>query len=136
MRLFSVKRADYTMRAEMKIIGADILISVTGGDVPHIGTVTVWSKNEKIETIQFPSHSGRRHKDDLLAKIILEIISAALPGNCVITAGVHVDHISKVQILAASAMAEDLGNQIFQWLQENTMEADKPIYYKNDEQPR
>lgn len=32
--------AGYTMTAEAVFVGADLLIVLTGGDVPHLGTVT------------------------------------------------------------------------------------------------
>ncbi len=41
------------------------------------------------------------HKDDVLAQSLLAIIKDELPGNCVITSGVHVDHITNAQIHAS-----------------------------------
>ncbi|MBP1045009.1 amino acid decarboxylase [Enterococcus sp. BWM-S5] len=132
---FSVEMVGYEMKAELKRIGSDILILLTGGDTPHIGTVTVFSENDPASSFRFPSHSGRKHKDDVLAEIVLKIIQPALRGNCVITSGIHVDHITQEQIQAASKMASHLGTAILHWLQEHPAEAKEPIYYNANESP-
>ncbi|MGM0213742.1 amino acid decarboxylase [Enterococcus sp. AZ109] len=121
--------ADFTMSAEAKLIGADLLITLVGGDTHHIGTVTTWS-NKQIETIRFESHSGRFHKDDVLAEKILDIISPCLSGNCVITSGVHVNGINKEQIDASFEMAADLGQQLAEWLKETPFTFEAPVYKK------
>lgn len=92
---FSITEENYTMTADLKVIGQDLFIAVTGGDNPHIGTVTTLTKDSELQTVRFPSHDGRLHKDDVLAIRIGKIIQADLPGSCTITAGVHVNHISK-----------------------------------------
>ena len=37
---FSVTQENYTMDLEIFVIGKDLFVTVTGGDTPHIGTVT------------------------------------------------------------------------------------------------
>ncbi|EOH97649.1 hypothetical protein I588_01779 [Enterococcus pallens ATCC BAA-351] len=120
--------ADFTMSAEAKQIGRDLLITLTGGDTPHIGTVTTFSTKQQKETIRFESHSGRFHKDDVLAEKILEILTPFLPGNCVITSGVHVDGITPEQISASFDMAADLGQQLADWLKRTPFTSKDPIY--------
>lgn len=126
---FTVSQSGYMMQAEVKVIGPDLLITLTGGDAPHIGAVTAWT-NEEIETLRFPSHSGRRHKDDVLAEKILAVIAPALKGNCVITSGVHVNKITKTQIGASFEMAEALGRQVLLWLKEHPFTGAKPEWSK------
>jgi len=131
----SVRQADYTMEASVEVIGQDLFIAVTGGDSPHIGTVTTLTRTTETETIRFPSHHGRFHKDDILAKRIAMYIQGDLPGSCVITSGVHVDHISKMQIAVSSQMAADLGQQILDWLKHTEFNTADSIYYSKDEKP-
>lgn len=120
--------AGYTMTAEAVFVGADLLIVLTGGDVPHLGTVTAVADDMATETIRFHSHHGRYHKDDVLSTIIAEIIKEALPGHCLITAGIHVNDISDEQIKASANMAKDLGHQLLQWLQTTEISLPDTVY--------
>lgn len=80
-----------------------------------------------LQVQRFPSHDGRFHKDDVLADILIKKIQAKLLGNCVITAGVHVDHISKEQIDASFSMTEELAAELLLWLEEHPL-AKAPLY--------
>lgn len=135
---FSVTEENYTMTAIVSVIGQDLLISIIGGNSPHIGTVTTFGKETTSETMRFPSHDGRFHKDDILSDEIANEINDVLPGNCVITSGVHVDGITKKQIAVSSQMASKLGQEILNWLKKSDITASfsKPRYYSNVEQPK
>ncbi|CAJ1193492.1 hypothetical protein LCR01_00860 [Companilactobacillus crustorum] len=132
---FSVTQENYTMSAKIEAIGKDLFIEVTGGDTPHIGTVTTLTKNTEIQTIRYPSHDGRFHKDDVLAVRIGKIIQADLPGSCTITAGVHVNHISKKQITVSGQIAQNLGEQIKAWLKQTNFDVPEPVCYSDEENP-
>lgn len=125
-KLFISKRTTYEITLKAEWIGNDLLLSLYGGDTPHIGTVTTFSSGEA-QVQRFPSHDGRFHKDDILAKILLEKIQSIIPGNCVITAGVHVDHISKEQIEASFPMTEELANELVDWISDHRL-AKEPLY--------
>lgn len=125
---FSVTDEGFTIHAELKRINSDILIILTGGDVPHIGSVTTLSKG-KIESTVFLCHDGKPHKDHLLAEKIMATIQHIITENCVITSGVHVDYITKQQIIASLEMAENISQQIITWLQNSPLKEQKPIYY-------
>ena len=78
-----------------------MFIQLTGGSHPHIGTVTTYCKeNADKQVVRFPSHSGRFHKDDVLADVLLEEIAELLPQNCVITSGVMLTVLAKNKLLA------------------------------------
>ncbi|KRM03104.1 hypothetical protein FC60_GL001400 [Limosilactobacillus gastricus DSM 16045] len=127
---FTIQKSGLQMQAELKIINGDLLIVLTGGDTPHIGTITAFDQATRtITTTQFTSHDNRKHKDQVLAEELLNIIRPVLPGNCVITSGVHVNRITKAQIQATFPMAQNLGQQIKAWLQELPLEIKKPEYH-------
>ncbi|WP_334330041.1 prenylated flavin chaperone LpdD [Companilactobacillus sp. HBUAS59699] len=136
MAQFVTTKENYTMKANVSVIGKDIVIEITGGDNPHIGTVTTLTANTEMQTVRFPSHDGRLHKDDVLARRIGQMIQSQLPGSCTITAGVHVNHISKKQIMVSGSMASDLGKQILNWLSNFDFNAPDPIYYSDSEKPQ
>ncbi|GAA3025088.1 amino acid decarboxylase [Tetragenococcus solitarius] len=127
---FQITAAGFTMLLELKIISKDLLITVTGGDTPHIGTITTVTQESIGQTIRFPSHNGRYHKDNVLAEAIAHIIQPNLPGNCIITAGVHINGINQEQIDASFTMAKYLAEQLKSWLQETHFDASDPIYKK------
>ncbi|MDN6641168.1 MAG: amino acid decarboxylase [Tetragenococcus sp.] len=129
-KFFQITAANFTMTLEVKIISKDLLVTLTGGHTPHIGTVTTVTKETTCQTIRFPSHDGRFHKDDALTEIILRMIQPDLPGSCTITAGVHVNGISQEQIEASFTMAEKLGEKLRNWLQETSFDVADPIYKK------
>lgn len=126
-KTFINKKAGYEITLRAEWIGNDLLLNLFGGDTPHMGTVTTFSVETELQVQRFPSHDGRFHKDDVLAEIIIERISSELPGNCVITAGVHVDHISKVQIEASFSMVKELTEELLRWISDHTL-AKAPLY--------
>lgn len=128
VKKFQTTAEGYTIYAEATLIGKDVSILIIGGDSPHIGTITSISKNSDSETIRFHSHHGRFHKDDVLSELIIKKIKNDLPGNCVIIAGVHVNHITREQINASSDMAEQLGNEILVWLQQTDFSTSEVVY--------
>lgn len=133
---FQVTQENYTMTAEVIVIGKDLFVAITGGDNPHIGTVTTLTSKTDVQTIRYPSHDGRFHKDDVLAKRVAKIIKGSLPGSCTITSGVHVNHISKKQIMVSGSMANELGQEILDWLKSYEFDVPDPIYYSDKERPK
>lgn len=149
-KTFTVTQADYEMQAEVTIINEDAVVILTGGDVPHVGTVTATLKEalqvklpelaeerreadqESVDfgTLRFPSHSGRFHKDDVLAEAFLAALEPELLKNVVVVAGVHVDGITKDQIAASYKMAATLGEQAGSWLTKAQPDTRVPRYYE------
>ncbi|KRM59508.1 hypothetical protein FD44_GL001444 [Secundilactobacillus malefermentans DSM 5705 = KCTC 3548] len=132
----SVNQENYEISAKVTVIGQDLLIVITGGDHPHIGDVTTLTRNDEPQTVRFPSHDGRFHKDDFVSNRIAKAIQANLPGSCTITAGIHVDGITKAQIAAAGSMADQLGNQLNDWLKTQSFGQNTPKYYDKNEAPK
>lgn len=136
MPKFSVTQEGYTISADVTVIGKDLLIVVTGGSNPHIGDVTTLTKDTTIQTIKYPSHDGRFHKDNFVGERVAKVVQPVLPGSCTITAGIHVNQITKAQIAASAPMGENLGRQVADWLIAHPVEAPTPQYYGDDEQPK
>ncbi|WP_424685071.1 amino acid decarboxylase [Enterococcus sp.] len=127
-KTFQASRAGYIITAEVTVIGKDLSIALVGGDTPHIGTVTWVSNNGASDTIRFPSHHGRFHKDDVLSEILIKQLQPLLPGNCVITAGIHVNGITKEQIDASFIMAEEIGKELANWIINYDFGDNEPVY--------
>ncbi|AVK61694.1 amino acid decarboxylase [Lactobacillus sp. CBA3605] len=127
---FTTTQAGYQMTATLQVIGFDLLVVVTGGTNPHIGDVTTLTATTSPQTVKFPSHDGRFHKDNFISERLAQQLQPYLTGSCTITAGIHVNQITKAQIAAATPMTLDLGQQIIAWLQANPIQAVKPEYYR------
>lgn len=136
MPTFTTERADYQMTATLQVIGFDWLVVVTGGTNPHIGDVTTVTKTTAPQTVKFPSHDGRFHKDNFISERMAAELRPHLTGSCTITAGIHVNQITKAQIAAAAPMTTDLSRQIIEWVQTHPVVVDQPQYYGKDEQPQ
>lgn len=136
MTTFITRQAGYQMMAAVQVIGFDLLIVVTGGSHPHIGDVTTLTATTAPQTVKFPSHDGRVHKDNFISERLAKQLQPHLPGSCTITAGVHINQITKAQIAAAAPMTTNLANQIIAWLQTNPIQAQQPEYYSNTQQPK
>jgi len=136
MPTFTTAQAGYQMTATLQVIGSDLLIVVTGGTNPHVGDVTTLTADTEPQTVKFPSHNGRFHKDNFISERMAKAIQPHLVGSCTITAGIHVNQITKVQIAAAAPMTEALSRQIITWLQDHPIQAAQPEYYTDSEQPQ
>jgi len=97
---------DYVVEAEAARIGRDILISIWGGERPHIGAVaaaqprpSLADANRTSATASVLTYVG--HKEDDVAKRTAEAIAARFNTNAVVTVGIHWDHLSPdgVQII-------------------------------------
>lgn len=148
---FSCQKAGYQMTAEVTLLNGDGLVIISGGDLPHLGTVNfyspekmqlVFSESEAVKevtipdfslkTVRFSSHSGRFHKEDVLAEAFLAAVKNSSLTNWLITAGVHINGITQEQIEASYKMAKNLGEQTAHWLQTIKIEKIAPRYQKKD----
>ena len=103
-------------------IGEDLLVTVEGGDRPHIGCV--------VQAVPRPSLSGSGensatasvlnltgHKDEFLCRKFAEMFCARLGVTVVCTGGVHIDQITVEQIREMEEMAETLGQELLHQLE-------------------
>lgn len=147
-KTFSSKKAGYEIQAEVTLINEDTLVILTGGDVPHLGTVTFQNSakpqlifatdsstkkpttqnSASLKTLRFASHSGRFHKEDVLAEAFLKETSFLRSGNWVVTSGVHINGITPEQIEASYEMAKELGKKTAEWLRNVRIPTEKPEY--------
>lgn len=126
--VFKVIDYGFEMQAKVHFVGSDLLIEITGGSHPHIGTVTVFSKEESFESIRFHSEGDHYHKDDLLSDCFVKKLKGLLTGTCVITSGVHIDQITEEQKRGSLEMAERLAQKVKEWLENQELDFEEPKY--------
>lgn len=76
---------------EVTQYGDDIVIHI-GGGAPHIGSVSMGEKG------QVDTHTFLGHQEYFLTEHTAKTLSSALTARIVVTAGVHIDGITKAEI--------------------------------------
>lgn len=119
---FTRQQAGVTMTLHVEQQGQDILVTLVGGDVPHFGVVTTVGQ-DGVFTHALPSRPGHVHQEGALTQRLAKQIAPVLAGNAIITAGMHVNEITKVQMQAAFALTKALGDDLRHWLQAHPVAA-------------
>lgn len=95
------------------MIGQDLCVIISGGDSPHIGSVTLSiprpslaDANNNSSTTSVLNVLG--HKDDEAAKYVSHALSSRLNKNVVVTCGIHVDDITSAEIKDVISILKEL----------------------------
>ena len=93
----------YDIEADIQRIGADFLVCIYGGEIPHIGAVAAAHPRPSLKDPAEMSATASvicytAHKEDDLAKQAAETLAAALNTRVVVTAGIHWDNLSQTGI--------------------------------------
>lgn len=115
MTKFQATETGVNLTLTAKWQNADLLIELTGGDVPHYGVVTTVSVATAPQTISLPSRPGHVHQEGQLSEQVAAIIRPVLPGNAIIVCGVHVDNIRQDQMQAIFELTQQLAQQLKNW---------------------
>ncbi len=107
----------YKLYAEVKFIGADLLVIISGGDAPHIGSVAVAQprpslQNRRVISATSSVYNVPGHKDQVIAQRVSEALASHLNCTVVATAGFHRDGIGGKGIAQVLANAEKLAGKI------------------------
>ena len=83
------------MWADVIAAGDDLIVYIGGGDLSHIGSVSLSEKGEGKHAI---SLALPRHKDYLISSAAAQKIAEATNHRCMVIAGIHVDNASNSEI--------------------------------------
>lgn len=92
---------------EVQEIGEDIVITVGGGNRPHIGGVVLKVPDEEVRTMPIGSHR------DL--EVLIPIAEAAFEKygrSVVVVGGIHIDDATKDEILTIVENCNELASQL------------------------
>jgi len=120
-KTFSQGALPYRVEAEVLFLGADLLVILSGGDSPHIGSIAVALPRPSLaEAAKISSTSSVYnfvgHKDQVIAQLVSEVLSAQLNKHVVVVAGFHVDAISAEGIAQVVENCEGLARMILKEL--------------------
>ena len=107
----------YNLSASVRLIGADVLVAIWGGEKPHIGAVAVAQPRPSLKDPELTSASASviclvGHKEDELVKATAEILAATLETQVVVTAGIHWDNLAPEAIQQIIRHSEILVDKI------------------------
>ncbi len=89
----------YQVQASAFPVGGDLVVTVCGGDKPHVGAVAVSIPRPSLSDPQAISSTTSvfalvGHKEDELAKKMAGGLASSLNRKIVLTVGIHVDGIT------------------------------------------
>ena len=116
-------RGVYRVYARGGLIGDDVVISVWGGNRPHVGTVAIALPRQSLKEPAKVSATSSiftllGHKEDVIAKEFSERLSSALNRVVVITVGIHQDRIDEEGIGKFIGNCEKMFGQILRRFRE------------------
>lgn len=105
MREYEIKRRlfEREITARLQVTEQGISVLLTGGDLPHIGAVSVSGPEGKTDTIEFPEH-----REGMVSERWSRQIAALCHVPAVVQAGIHYDHASREQILDILRTVEEM----------------------------
>ncbi len=113
----SARKGRIKIRLQAIFMGKDLCILIDGGDKPHIGAVTLaYEKNNLNPNTLIIPH----HKEDIISQDVSKIVSNAM--NCAVCCicGIHINNITKDEILQVLDMARALSVALIDKLNDKT----------------
>ena len=98
-------------------LGADLALTLSGGDRPHIGAVAVSQPRPSLlggggtsTTTSVIALLG--HKEDELARQVAARVALATAGTVCVACGIHLEAISAAELEDVRALAEELAAEL------------------------
>ena len=110
-----------TLCCEVIPMGRDYLLSVYGGDTPHVGSVCVSaarpSRSGEGLGVSTSVINGPGHKDEAVGRRFSEAVALQQGCTAVCACGIHIDHITSAQIGMVQQAGERLLRKVLASLQ-------------------
>lgn len=109
--------------ADLVMFSNDVVVTVYGGDLPHVGAIAVSIPRPSLANALVTSASTSvltmtGHKEDEAAKTMAHQIASALNKKAVVTAGMHWDKADEALIQLVVDNCRDLTTKIIALAQE------------------
>lgn len=109
------------LMAQALWVGPDLVVLVTGGELPHVGAVAVAAPRPSLADPSLTSATASvfiypSHKEGHLAQATAELLAAKLETRVVVTAGCHWDNLDPDGITQVSANGRRLGLMLLEAL--------------------
>ncbi len=105
---------------EACFMGEDLVVMISGGDRPHLGTITAGARLEPLQTVQL-----QNHKEFYITEEIAVLLRKKFRGNFVICCGTHLDDITKAELNTMTDLSIQLGIELIEELKKRENNPDK-----------
>jgi hypothetical protein len=112
-----VGQGRFSLTAQVLSAGGDLVVSVTGGDRPHLGAVAAATPRPSLENPMRTSATASvlcfvGHKEDEAAKYLSELLASALEVKVAVTAGMHWERITPEELALVGGLIKELGEKL------------------------
>ena len=119
---FEVSKGRFKIQALVQRVGQDILVSMWGGTLPHIGAVGMATPRPSLRDPKKMSATSSTftyvgHKEDAVVKRISELLASRLKTKVVVSAGIHWDDLTSREIDIIAKLTQKLSAQILKKLE-------------------
>jgi len=119
---FEVSKGRFKIQALVQKVGQDILVSMWGGTLPHIGAVGMATPRPSLRDPKKMSATSSTftyvgHKEDAVVKRISELLASRLKTKVVVSAGIHWDDLTSREIDIIAKLTQKLSAQILKKLE-------------------
>ena len=120
--VFEVSKGRFKIQALVQKVGQDILVSMWGGTLPHIGAVGMATPRPSLRDPKKMSATSSTftyvgHKEDAVVKRISELLASRLKTKVVVSAGIHWDDLTSGEIRTIARLTQKLSVQILETLE-------------------
>lgn len=92
-------------------MGEDIVVLISGGDRPHLGTITAGARLEPLKTVQLQTH-----KEFYITEEIAVFLRKNFKGNFAICCGTHLNNITREELKLIPELAVQMGLELIEEL--------------------
>lgn len=93
-------------------VGEDLIIIISGGDRPHVGAVSYGGQGFENKDFEKNTVVYGNHKEYIICQRFSQRIGEIFNGNYIISAGIHLDNITKEEIEIVKNLSEELLEEI------------------------
>ncbi len=120
MDRFSFEHALGTVAVSIEHLGACMVVCVSGGDEPHIGSVVLAEARASLtgEGTSATSSVLNRlgHKDEFVARTVAETLATALNTTVCCICGIHKDNATPEDIQASATLGQEVASILLERL--------------------
>ena len=120
MDRFSFEHALGTVAVSIEHLGACMVVCVSGGDEPHIGSVVLAEARASLtgEGTSATSSVLNRlgHKDEFVARTVAETLATALNITVCCICGIHKDNATPEDIQASATLGQEVASTLLERL--------------------
>lgn len=97
---------------KISYIGTDLIIIISGGDRPHIGSVSYGGQGFENKEFKKNTLVYENHKEYIISQKFSQRIGEIFKGNYIISVGIHLDNITKEEIKIVKKLSDELLEEI------------------------